>query len=322
MVNYPVAFNVKALSLFFQCDRSYKRFSTEWQQHMISYELPSRRYINRLVQRFESTGSVSKRSPPGRPKTQRVLESINFVAEHFTLNPSDSPYNFAKFYESYSESTVRRILKLDIGWRPYRPKLIHKLEKKDFEMRYWFCSEMISRLKIDPDLLSNMIFFDEVFIKLNGHVCTFNLRFWSDQQPNMTVEKKSNARGLMVLVGVSVRGSILCFFDTVDIPSMYAKKDKQKRRQNIYGSMPVNSQTFLYLLKNNIVSELSHFFPDINLADVIPVFDGASIHRERNVVEFLNETFHQWIGNNSKDLKWPSHSPGNLRLLTRLLSYI
>ena len=62
-----------------------------------------------------------------------------------------------------------------------------------------------------------------------------------------------------------------------------------------------------------IVPDLQLLFPDILLSEVVPIFDGASIHREQSVVACLNNTFSSnWIGNNSQDIQWPPRSPGKV----------
>lgn len=317
MAEESVLRNTVCLALYLECQRNYSAFVIQWRNHNRTLETaPSRRYMARLLQKFLKTGSVHKISPPGRPKSQRSEQNINMVAEHFAINPSDSPQNFAKESKLCSSSTVRRILKMDVGWKPFKAKLVHKLDNLDHEIRYHFCKEMLKRINDEPDILSRIIFFDEIYIKLNGHVCTHNLRFWTDRQPNMLVERKSNCHGLMILIGISTRGSLLYFFDAIDIPPKYAKlpskcKIKRKKVKITYGSMPCNSETFLFLLQKKIVNDVDSLFPDINRSDIVPVFDGASIHRQEKVVKFLNDTFStNWIGNNSSNLKWPPRSPG------------
>lgn len=138
-------------------------------------------------------------------------------------------------------------------------------------------------------------------------MCTQNVRFWDDVNPFRTYETKLNAAGLMVLSAVSTRGSLLYFFDSIDIPAVY-KPSKQTIRKNGYRTMPANAATFLYLMKDRIVKDLQDLFPDVDLSDVVPCFDGASIHRERHVTEFMNQNFKMWFGYNSVN-RYPSNSP-------------
>ena len=229
-----------------ECNKSYILFANEWIRRNCNGTPPSRRYINRLIQKFKKTGSIKNIPPPGRPKSQRCTENIIAVAQHFALNPSASPKRYSDETEICSASTVRRILKLDIGWKPFKPKLIHKLDPLDFELRYYFCGRMLKAIGKDPDILSRMIFFDEVYIKLNGHVCTHNLNYWTDVQPNMTVERKSNSHGLMILIGISTRGSLAYFFDTEDIPLKYLKETK-KCPAKLYQIYNYFSPIFCYL---------------------------------------------------------------------------
>ena len=138
------------------------------------------------------------------------------------------------------------MLKKDINWKPFKPKFIQRMNEMTFNLRFTFCDSLLHIINEKPDILSDCIFFDEVFIKLNGTMCTQNLRYWSDINPHMTVTRSLNANGLMILVGVSVRGILFYFFDSKDIPERFARHGKKRR--NIYHSMPCNSKTFLFLL--------------------------------------------------------------------------
>ena len=191
----------------------------------------------------------------------------------------------------------------------------HKLDAIDKNRRFWFCNELIRRIKIDSTLLPRMIFFDEVYIKLNSHACTYNLYYYDKENPNMIVNRKSNGQGLMFLVRVSTRGYLIYCFDTETIPERFAKdKNLSKKCKNNrslkrpYGRMPCNSGSFLDLFKSKVLPDMGTLFPDIPTEDIIVVLDGSSVHTEKNVTSFLSNTFKDWYGNNS-DLGWPSHSP-------------
>ena len=311
----PLAIRTYALILFLKCNCSYTKFCNDWVIHgKYPGHLPKRNYMYKLVRKFQNHGLVSNIRPSGRPRSVRIQKNIEIVAEHFALNSSDSPKTFCDNYDICSQSSVRKILLLDIGWKPFKPRVCHKLNHVDFERRYWFCSTLLNRIASDPSRLSRMIFLDEIYIKLNSHMCTYNMYFYDKENPNMIIDRKSNGQGLMFLSAVSTRGSLLYCFDTDTIPEQFRKiscdDGGKKRRKNAppYGRMPCNSATFLHLFKTKIVSDMKDLFPDISLNEIIVLLDGSSVHTERNVTQFLNDTFTEWYGNNS-ELPWPSHSP-------------
>ena len=317
-----------ALNLYLRCNCSYSTFRSEWLRRgdYIAEHLPKRNYMYKLSQKFNRSGSVLNASHPGRPKSVRTKENIEFVATHFANvqvdNSTESPNTFCKYYGIMSPSTVRKILLNDIGWKPWKPRLGHKLSNADANRRYWFCSQLLDKLRMDDTIISRMIFFDEIFIKLNSHVCTYNMYFYDAENPNRIFLRKSNGQGLMFLAAVSTRGSLTYCFDTETIPLRFkktdSKKKQRKRRRQPYGTMPCNSETFLHLFKTRILSDIEILFPDLPLKDVIIVVDGSSIHTETKVTQFFNNTFSEWYGNNSI-IPWPSHSP--VRFYSKLFAY-
>ena len=293
-----------ALSLFFQCNSSYKAFESKWKEAN-SYQhtpIPSRKYMSRLVIRFRKTGSIHKVKPPGRPKSVRVETNIYAVAQHLVEKPTDSVKN-CKDELDISRTSIRRILRQDLKYKPYRPRIVHMLKPVDYNRRFWFCDRMLKLLDQNIELLNNFLFMDEVYVKLNGHMCTRNLVFWDNVNPNMIVERTLNGHGIMFLVCCSVRGALVYAFDSVEIPEIFEKDRSKKRR--VFHSMPSNAKTFLYVFKEKMLSDLKIMFPDINLSDIIVCLDGCRTHTEAKVTEFLNKTFNFWIGNNSPVVQWP-----------------
>ena len=306
MVYYTDKEKTTALLLYLDVKKKYKCFCDKWVEASAKI-VPTRKFMYLLHRKFVSTGSISKISPPGRPKTVRTPETIQTVAEYFAEDFSRSLADFKRDLDICSVKTAHRILRLDLKWKPYRPVFIQRLNETNFLARYNFCYSLLKEIEEKPEILSNAIFFDEIYLKLSDIPCTHNTYFWTDANPHMTFERMLNGFGLMVLVGISTRGPLLYFFDSIDIPSRY-EPCKRKSRQ-IYRKMPCNSDTFLFLLENRIEKDLPILFPDIALEDVIIFLDGARTHTATNVTTYLNRTYTNWIGNNSNNFRWPSRSP-------------
>lgn len=151
-----------ALTLYVSVKSNYRIFRRQWQRQNPNKTLPSKRFMTRLLSRFQETGSITKRKPPGRKRSQRTMENISYVAEYFAINTDHSPATFVRDTGIASVSSVWRMLRHDIGWRPFKPKRIHKISDVNINIRYWFCHDFIRMLSSDCDIPSRMIFFDEV----------------------------------------------------------------------------------------------------------------------------------------------------------------
>lgn len=303
MVTLANSLLIKALQLYFECKSSYKSFEKQWKK--MDYgnsQIPSRKFMYRLANRFEKTGSILKRKPTGRPKSVRNIENSYAVAQKMVEIPGISARNCAKAL-GLDRCTVRDILKKDIQWKPFKARIVHMLNNNDYNRRFWFCEDMMKFLGNDSEILNNFLFMDEVFVKLNGNMCTRNLYFWDSENPNMVVERKLNGYGLMFLVCISVRGILVYCFDSLEIPTRY---EQIKRKNNVYRKMPCNSSTFLYILRERMTkNDLQILFPDLPVSEIIPCMDGSRVHTEREVTAFMNSTFNVWIGNNSPHYQWP-----------------
>ena len=131
MANISIAARSYSLILYIESSYCYETFVSRWRaQDLFNCPQPNRRLLRRLLLKFKSTGSINRISPSGRPRTQLVKEKIEMIAEHFAENPSDSLRNFSKIHAT-PVSTVRKILKEDIGWKAYRPAVVHKLSVND-----------------------------------------------------------------------------------------------------------------------------------------------------------------------------------------------
>ena len=96
-----------ALNLYLRCNCSYSTFRSEWLRRgdyiaIGAEHLPKRNYMYKLSQKFNRSGSVLNASHPGRPKSVRTKENIEFVATHFANvqvdNSTESPNTFCKYY--------------------------------------------------------------------------------------------------------------------------------------------------------------------------------------------------------------------------------
>ena len=304
--------NVLIISLitYFECKCSFSAFVKKCsEKRELEGQVPGRKFMHRLAKRFQKTGTVDKGKPSGRPRTIRNTSNIYSVAQSIIEKSNRSAAKCSKKLD-ISRTSVRRILRRDLEWSPFKPRVVHMMNEYDHNRRFWFADGMLKLLNNSEgmELLNNFLFLDEVFIKLNSHQCTSNAVYWDETNPNMIVERKLNGYGLMFLLCCTVRGVLVYCFDSIEIPEKFEKFSKKGKRKpkNVYRGMPCNSDTFLYILKEKMVKrDLSMLFPDISLSDIIICMDGSPTHTAGHVTEFMNNTFNLWIGNNSPGLQWP-----------------
>ena len=59
-----------------------------------------------------------------------------------------------------------------------------KLRPLDYETRVTFATSQLDLIDANRDFLDNLLFFDESYFHLNGHVNHQNFRYWNDVNPH------------------------------------------------------------------------------------------------------------------------------------------
>lgn len=179
--------------------------------------------------------------------------------------------------------TVNRSLH-DLGYRPFRPRLIHGLLEDDPFQRVDYCETMLQLFEENESLLDRILWTDEAMFKLNGHINRHNCVYWDSFNPLVTIEKEVNSPGVMVWAGISSQGIIgPMFFDGTCTASSY-----------------------LALLKEQVWPQIQH---QAEAEDLWFMQDGAPAHWARDVRAWLDENFAgRWIGRGGA-VAWPPRSP-------------
>ena len=102
-----------------------------------------RRSIVRIGKNFHVTGSVEKRSHfnSGRPVSVTTQENSDLVAQTFVEKPSTSQVR-ASLNLGIPRTSLQRIMKR-IGFKVYRPRIIHGLQHDDRFRRLQFCESLL-----------------------------------------------------------------------------------------------------------------------------------------------------------------------------------
>ena len=103
---------------------------------------------------------------------------------------------------SIPKTSIRRII-TQIGLKPYRPRLIHGLLEDNLDRRVQFSEIMLNKIEKNPGILDNIVWSDEAFFKLSGHINRHNCVYWYSENMHLTLEQHLNQPGVNVWGGIS-----------------------------------------------------------------------------------------------------------------------
>jgi|UniRef100_A0A2S2QFU9 hypothetical protein len=142
--------------------------------------------ILRWVTAFNTTGTVLMKRTNGRNRAIRTLENVDRVRLDTLRSPNHS-VRLRAVALGINESSVRRILKIDLAFHPYKIQVCHQLLAGDYQQRINFVQFMIEII----DNNDNMVLFmsDETHFHLNGYVNKQNCHYWSPVNPQQLHEE-------------------------------------------------------------------------------------------------------------------------------------
>lgn len=244
----------------------------------------ARTVFARVYATFKQFGTVVR--PRKRERPTRSVENIEMVRRIATdASGNDESLSTRRIVAqtNISLTSLWRILRKDLKLKPYRLKLVHKLNEDDYDRRMEFC-EVFLEFDAQDDSWKDKIFYtDEANFHLSGAVNRHNCVFWESQNRHRKAEVDGiGTQKVMVWAGISSGHRVgPYFFD---------------------GS--VNAERYLLMLTELIPS--MEEWDDFN--DVIFQHDGAQAHFARTVRDFLDDKFETWIGRRGT-IEWPARSP-------------
>ena len=170
---------------------SYNRVIDNW--HSDFDTQPPKSTIYSLVKKFEDTESVGDAPRSGRPRTLMTDANSDIIAAAYVHSPTKSQRRASLYQEA-----LVVLWKTQHSMKPYRPRIIHALNKDESDPHLQFCETFLSCAEKDPNILDKIIWGDEVSFKLNDKVNRHNCVYWSDSNPHVTMEHELNLPGLTV----------------------------------------------------------------------------------------------------------------------------
>lgn len=248
---------------------------------------PNMSTVQRLIQKFEGTGSTVNRKVAVRRRTTRSLENIAVVHESVTENPQTSIRRRSQQLD-ISRSTLHRILTKDLHMHAYKMQLLQELKPQDHGQRREFVNWVLENQQEDDDFSKSIIFSDEAHFQLNGYVNTQNCRIWGEENPRVIHEKPLHAERVTVWCGFWAGGIIGPYFFENDAEQAVTVTGVRYRNM---------LREFLWPLLDGVDIEGMRFQQD-----------GATCHTARETMDFLREKFPGRIISRNGDWNWPPRS--------------
>ncbi len=176
----------------------------------------SRSKVYRTVKRLRETGSIADRPRSGRPRTSRTPELINKVRCRLWRNPQQSIRKMAPKVHT-SLSTLQRVVKEDLGLKPYKKRKVQGLTQQQRVKRHQRAKMLLKRFANQE--IDQIVYSDEKLFSVEERVNRQNVRIYAvsfeDIPEHMrTVQRFQNEDKTMVWAGCSKKGKLpLVFVD-------------------------------------------------------------------------------------------------------------
>lgn len=241
--------------------------------------------VGRILKTFKETGSVDNRfKKPHNPIKYNEEEQLNVclsVVENGKTNIRSISED-----TGVGRETVRRILHKN-KFHPYKPKFIHTLKARDFDIRVGFSFWFQGERENDIAFPYRILWTDEATFTSNGTVSSQNCRWWSNTNPNFVIECRDQ---------YSFKTNVWCGLLHNQIIGPYFF------RENLNAAM----------YRNFIMNQLSEVLDNLPLSvrrNLWYQLDGAPIHQTVEVKQCLSQMFRgKVIGRDWEDY-WPPRSP-------------
>lgn len=250
---------------------------------------PSDKSIRKWVRKWRETGSVCDRSPPGPNRTVRTPENIAAIQAAVVRSPQRSTRRLAQAVGT-SRTTVRRILRMDLKFHPYKLLVVQKLTVNDPNARTTFCRRLLELRRDDPTFADHFIMSDEAHFLLCGEVNKQNTRYWSAANSHVLHDKPLHSEKIAVWCGVCSQG----------ILGPYVFKNERGFTTTI------TSERYVEMLRTFLPGELARFH--LNESSWFQQ-DAATPHTARISMAVLQNLFPGRIMSRFGDVAFSPRSP-------------
>lgn len=226
-----------------------------------------------------------KRGGEGRARIIRTVAVEENVLQLVDAAPSTSVRKISAA-TNISKSTVHAILQEQL-LHPFHIQRVHAMTEDDYPPRLWFCRTFLEKQRLDPQMISKVLFTDESGFTRDGIINSHNLHMWNEENPHAIIQTKYQ-RKFIVNVWMGLIGTTLIGPYHID------------------GTL--NGPKYLNFLREDLNPLLEEVPLNIR-NNMWLMHDGAPPHFSRAVRDYLNHAFpDRWIGRGGP-FRWPARSP-------------
>ncbi|KAI6656176.1 hypothetical protein LOD99_1509 [Oopsacas minuta] len=244
-----------------------------------------RKFVYRTIRRYNETGEVCDKARSGRPPSVTTPALQKLVRERIRRNPRRSMRKMAQELK-VSESSVRKIVKVNLGMRSFRRKKVHFLSEQVKVKRLQRCKGQLRR-HVNHDI-KKIAFSDEKIFTIEEALNPQNDRIISHKSSTIDPDLKYVPRvqkplSVMVWAGISAVGRTPLIFGPAGVK--------------------INSTTYRDLILEPIVKNLSQTM--FNGGSFVFQQDGAPAHTSNVTQTWLQSNIPCFI----EKEQWPPYSP-------------
>ena len=161
---------------------------------------PTDKTIRGWYKQFTETGCLRKEKSSGCPLTAE--DDVERIQAHFLHNRKKSTGTAAKEL-SMSKTTVWRVLRKRLVFKPYQIQLVQQLSDEDHRCQLDLCLQLQDLMSSDDHFLEMVQFSDEATFHVSGAVNRRNVRIWESENPRAYVEHQRDSPKVNVFCAIS-----------------------------------------------------------------------------------------------------------------------
>ena len=248
-------------------------------------QVPSEKTCRSLLTKFETTGSIADMPRSGRPRDAASDSNVEYAQAIINNDGNFHSCSEVAYELNISRGSAHKILRHELGLKPFKLQLHQKLSEEDMAARVVACQAILLKHE-EHSILDHLITSDEATFHLNGVVNRHNCRIWAEEKPPLLLKKEHSSPKVNVWIG----------FDCDYVYGPY-----------FFPGNTVNAEDYLTMLR-------TFFFPLLlrrrgQMTTSWFQQDGAPPHWALAVRKELTSHFgSRWIGRGGP-LTWPARSP-------------
>lgn len=174
----------------------------------------SRQYISYTIKRWRETGTTDDRPRCGGPRTARTPQLVHKVRERFRRKRRRSVRKLAEKLGKPLR-TIQRIVKEDVGLKPYKLQKVHGLSAAQKEKRLVRCKRLLRRS--EKNRVNSIVFSDEKIFTVEEKLNKQNDRIYAASVEDIPEEMRTvphfqSPSSFMVWAAVSAQGKFPLVF--------------------------------------------------------------------------------------------------------------